>query len=194
MNKNLIRNIVVAVVGLLILGGVWAAVNANRAGMIVSDPAPTDATTSTSEVSTSTDSSSGTSRVKVALLDYTGEMPGKQRGCDRVILVDRAVATTTAPLNAALRELFSIKETEVAGLGNFMPRTAATLSFDKVAIENGVAKVYLKGSLSGLAGVCDDPRAKIQIEETALQFPSVKSVELYLDGSRTELQPNEKGN
>ncbi|MEK7715461.1 MAG: hypothetical protein AAB387_08440 [candidate division NC10 bacterium] len=34
---------------------------------------------------------------------------------------------------------------------------------------------------------------KIQIEETALQFPTVKSVELYLDGTKTDLQPSQKG-
>lgn len=189
MNAHFLRNVVVAVAGLLIIGAVWLGLRANRDAMV---PAP--GATSTDPVATTTpDAGGNVTRVKVALLDYSGEKPGKQRGCDRVILVDRDVAPTSAPLTAALRELFAMTETEVDGLGNFIPRTRATLAFDRAEVTDGTAKVYLIGKLSGLAGVCDDPRTKIQIEETALQFPTVQRVELYLDGVRTELQPSQKG-
>lgn len=187
MKAHLIRNVIIVILGLIVIGGAWFAVKANRMAIFVEPPTDTTSTgqaTSTNEASTMT--------VKVALLDYTGEKPGKQRGCDHVILVDRTVPSTPAPLTAALTELFGITEAEVDGLGNFIPRTRDTLGFDRVTIENGVARVYLLGKLSGLAGVCDDPRAKIQIEETALQFPTVKSVQLYLNGEKTDLQPSEK--
>jgi hypothetical protein len=134
-----------------------------------------------------------TTSVKVALLDYSGESGGKQRGCDRVVMVDRTIAATQAPLTAALVELFDNVPESVGEYSSFMPKTAATLQFDSATVLGGVARIYLTGSLSGLAGVCDDPRAKIQIEETALQFPTVQSVELYLNGELTELQPNEQG-
>lgn len=191
MRSSLVRNVAVAVIGLILIGGVWVALQARQPAV---PPAAEPGATSTPEMPADPDASAGTTRVKVALLDFSGETsPGKERGCDRVVLVERAVATTSAPLTAALRELFAIPDTTVDGFGNFMPRTRTTLAFDRATVRDGVARIYLTGSLSGLAGVCDDPRAAIQIEETALQFPTVRQVELYLDGERTTLMPDERG-
>lgn len=184
MKNQTTRVIVLGILVILLGGAIWYLSDGGEQLMISPQETQAPVTTTTP---------SGTGTIKVALLDYTGEKPGKSRGCDHVVLVDRAVATTSATLNAALTELFAINETEIAGLGNFMPKTKATLHYDHVTLANGLAKVYLTGSLSGLAGVCDDPRAKIQIEETALQFPTVQSVELYLNGVKTALQPDEKG-
>jgi len=131
--------------------------------------------------------------VTIALLDYSGESDGKERGCDKVVFVERNVPQTEAPLNAALDELFSFTDTTVEGWNNFIAKTRDTLSFQRATIENGVASIYLTGELSGLAGVCDNPRAKIQIEETALQFPTVDKVNIYLNGKITDLQPDGRG-
>jgi hypothetical protein len=135
--------------------------------------------------------------VKVALLDYAAagdrygqESTGQQQGCDRVVLVERDVPWTQAPLKAALEELFSLDQFEIDGWQNFIAKTNGTLSFERAVVEDGVASIYLNGELSGLAGVCDDPRARIQITETALQFPTVDSVALYVNGRRTDLQPD----
>ena len=38
----------------------------------------------------------------------------------------------------------------------------------------------LNGTLQ-LGGVCDNPRVKAQLEQTALQFPTVKSVKYYIN-------------
>lgn len=147
-----------------------------------------------------TDDESASAPVKVALLDYPEsggtyerESDGKKRGCDRVVLVDRDVPRTEAPLAAALEELFALEQFNVGGWQNFIAKTNGTLSFDRATVEDGTASVYLTGELSGLAGVCDNPRAKIQIEETALQFPAVDSVAIYLNGQETDLQPNGRG-
>jgi hypothetical protein len=130
------------------------------------------------------------SEVKIALLDTAGGS-GKQRGCDTVAMVTRQITSTPAPLTAALRELFAIDQNMVGDLYNFIANTNDTLAFDRTTVENGTAKIYLTGSLSGLAGVCDNPRAAIQIEETALQFATVSSVEIYLNGVKTSLTPSE---
>ncbi|MBC7766933.1 hypothetical protein H7Y21_02995, partial [Arenimonas sp.] len=61
------------------------------------------------------------------------------------------------------------------------------LFFDNVSTENGTAKIYLLGKIGPLNGVCDDPRLRIQLEETALQFPTVQKVEFYLNGTKTDL-------
>lgn len=134
--------------------------------------------------------------IKVAMLDYKdigNESSGKERGCDRVVFVSRDVDKTTAPLRASLEELFSIDSETVNGWNNFIAKTNDTLSFERATISNGVASIFLTGELSGLAGVCDDPRASIQIEETALQFNSVNEVHIYLNGERTDLRPDSRG-
>jgi hypothetical protein len=135
-----------------------------------------------------------TIKVKIALLDTTGNGGGPIVGCDTLTMVDRTVPKTSAPLTAALQTLFAEPEGAQPGTQyNFIARTKSTLKFDRATVENGTANIYLTGKLSGLAGVCDDPRAQIQIEETALQFATVQKVQIYLNGKAATLTPSEKG-
>jgi spore germination protein GerM len=139
-------------------------------------------------------SSATTTKIKIALLDTTGNGSGESRGCDNVTMVERSVPKTSAPLSAALQTLFAEPEgTQPSTAYNFIARTKNTLKFDHATVVNGTASIYLTGSLSGLAGVCDDPRAQIQLEETALQFSTVQKVQIYLNGKATTLTPSEKG-
>lgn len=132
--------------------------------------------------------------VQIALLDTTSKGPGKKLGCDAVNMVTRTIPRTDAPLTAAMQLLFAEPEGEQGGeMYSFLPRTAATLQFDRAEVVDGVANIYLKGELSGLAGICDDPRADIQIKETALQFPTVSSVQIYLNSVPTDLMPARQG-
>lgn len=148
----------------------------------------------TSTYTLADDEANNTMTVQLAMLDYEGTSDGESRGCDHVVYVDRQIEDTTTPLNASLSLLFSLNEDMVGGWHNWLPRTTDTLSFDHAELtSDGTAKIYLTGELSGLAGVCDNPRAKIQIEETALSFDTVSGVELYLNGEPTELQPSGRG-
>lgn len=150
-------------------------------------------TANVTDNSISTTSPAQSSTVSIALLDTAGTSGGTKRGCDRVVMTSRTITPTTAPLTAAMKELFSISEENVGGWFNYIARTKNTLKFERAIVENGTAKIYLTGNLSGLAGVCDDPRAAIQIEETARQFPTVKDVKIFLNGAETTLVPSEKG-
>lgn len=134
-----------------------------------------------------------TRTVRIALLDTSGAGTGPSRGCDAVTFVTRTIPYTQTPLSAALAELFKMNDEKVDGNMHFIARTNETLAFDRVTLENGVASVYVTGTLSGLAGVCDDPRAAIQIEETAKQFSSVQTVDIYLNGVKGALVPSQKG-
>lgn len=178
---------IVVLLGLAIFG--YARFSEDR-------PAPTNSngssTTTTSTSTSATSTAPATMTVKVAVLDTSGK-GGVSRGCDTIAYVARTIPRTSAPLTASLKELFALETENVQSYYNFIAKTRSTLTFDRVTLENGVAKVYLNGRLSGLSGVCDDPRAAIQIEETAKQFSTVKSVELYLNGARTNLTPSEKG-
>jgi hypothetical protein len=115
------------------------------------------------------------------------------RGCDDVVFVPHRVPRTATPLSVALDTLFAIERDSVGPARHFLARTNETLSLDHVYVNEDTAHVYLEGRLSGLRGVCDNPRAKIQIEETARRVSGAKSVVLYRNGTRTALQPGGRG-
>jgi len=128
------------------------------------------------------DRSAGGMKVRIPVL--AGELfdmtQGIKRGCDSVVFIERTVPTRAAVLNATLSEMFSYNEDLGFLPGNFVARQE-NLFFSSATIENGVAKVFLTGGVD-LAGVCDDPRVNIQVEEAAKQFSTVNSVEVYLNG------------
>ncbi|HET8575416.1 MAG TPA: GerMN domain-containing protein [Candidatus Paceibacterota bacterium] len=208
MKKNLITVLLVILVLIIAVALIFFAVrtetaespNGNASGtastsMGTSTASPATSSESVGDATNGTNTSAGTEikQIKIALLDTEGSTTGKQRGCDRVVMVSQNISPTKAPLSAALSELFSSDQTTLDGWYNFMAKTNQTLHFDHATVVNGTANVYLIGKLSGLAGVCDDPRAQIQIEETARQFPTVKNVQIYLNGKKTNLTPSEKG-
>ncbi len=154
-------------------------------------------TVATTTVTEDVMSTSTTMKVKVALLGAQMETSNKNnfRGCDVFELQERTVPYSTMPLNASLRELFSKKDIWMPSElvpGNFIA-SQKELFFDKADIQNGVARIYLVGKTGPLNGVCDDPRLRIQLEETALQYPSVKKVEFYLNGVKDDLVFSQKG-
>jgi hypothetical protein len=188
MNQNaLIATL--GIVGLIVVFGSWYLLSG---ALNVSPPGPPDNVGTSTPTTTPTTTPGTVSRVSLAMLDTERTTAGKQRGCDRVVLVPFDVASTSAPLTAAMQRLFGLSTTSVNGLYNFIDRTNETLRFDRATIVNGTANVYLTGSLSGLAGVCDDPRTQIQIEETALQFPTVQRVQIHLNGQPTNLTPSQR--
>lgn len=171
--RNLILTIIVAAVAILFIGFMWMQ---NSAGVDLGAITPTTTPETTVE-----ESIAATSSIMLAMLDTAQISNGPSRGCDKVVMVNQIIPSTTAPLTAAMKALFLTSTTTVDGWFNYIPRTSATLHFDHAAVVNGTANIYLEGSLSGLAGICDDPRTEIQIQETAKQFATVQSVQLYLN-------------
>lgn len=141
-----------------------------------------------SSSSSSIASSPTVSSVKIAFLldsqDIVYRGKGTVVGCDKVVLVDRNIAPTTMPLNAAMKLLFNDRTPWPyhSGVpGNYVGgRPDVPITFSRATLESGVAKVYLYGN-NVLSGECDDPRLTSQVEATAFQFPSVKSVVIYLN-------------
>jgi spore germination protein GerM len=131
---------------------------------------------------------SGTTEVKVYLvaLGDNGKN-GKKVGCDdSLVPVTRKVTATPAPLKAALLELFAArapdkKEIDL-NLGNYW----RGMQLKSVSIENGTAIIHLTGEAPSVAGICDEPRIKGQIIETAKQFPTVKNVKVFINGKPME--------
>jgi LysM repeat protein len=118
-------------------------------------------------------------RVKIALIALND---GGPVGCgDSTVLVTRSIAPTTAPLTAAVRELISLHTPYYGQSGLFDALYQSQLSVQSVGITNGHATIRLAGSLAS-GGVCDDPRIVQQFEDTALQFSTVHSVSVLVNG------------
>ena len=58
------------------------------------------------------------------------------------------------------------------------------LTLESVSItRQGTAVIRLRGSID-VANACDAARSRAQLQRTALQFPSVKRVAIYLNGAK----------
>lgn len=186
---TLFLGIVAVILG---IGGVWYYMNTSGD---ISNTIPTTTPSTTTPATTTPQEPSPTATtttVSIALLDTAGTSNGKPRACDKVVMVPRTIAATTSPLTAAMQELFGLSTTSVNGWFNYIDRTNETLKFTRATVVDGTANIYLTGSLTGMAGVCDDPRAAIQIEETALQFATVDRVVLFLNNATTTLTPSQQ--
>ncbi len=107
---------------------------------------------------------------------------GPKIGCgDSVVEVKKEISETKEILRASLSELLSLHDTTYEEGKLYNAIAASSLSIEKIVIQNGVADIYLTGSLS-LGGVCDSPRVEEQLKATALQFPSIKTANFYLNG------------
>lgn len=88
-------------------------------------------------------------------------------------------------LTNSLRALFGDKVFGDFLPGNIIPTYHPNLTFEKVTISSGVARVHLHGSFSSaISGSCDKTLALAQIAETAKAYPTVSSVEIYLDSEK----------
>jgi len=103
-------------------------------------------------------------------------------GCDKIYWITRNVSPTPAPLNATYSELFSYDIELDFYVGNHAAQQS-NLDFDYAEIQNGTAKVYLTGSMKESVGECDADRLRIQVTAAAMQFSTVRSVEIYLNGN-----------
>ena len=126
--------------------------------------------------------------VKIFLLALEDDgKSGKKIGCnDSVVPVTRTVPKTTAPLGAAIRELLSIRDRMYGQSGLYNALSQSSLKVDTVGIANGVAEIRLSGAFK-TGGACDNPRIEAQIKETALQFPTVKSVQVFINDAPLEI-------
>jgi len=112
---------------------------------------------------------------------------GEPIGCgDSLVAVPIQVESTDNPLKAAYEHLLSIKERTVEPHGLYNALYQSELSVEEIDLdENGLARVFLSGSYM-LGGTCDNPRFEAQLTHTALQFPQVQQVEVFINGEPLE--------
>ncbi len=110
---------------------------------------------------------------------------GGNLGCGaKLFFAPHTVPKTTAVLDETYKLLFDIKpvpEIPADGFRNVVG-VYTKLHYDSVALIDGTAKVFLTGNMYG-PGHCAEPEFRAQIEQAALQFPSVQKLEVYLNNA-----------
>jgi hypothetical protein len=107
---------------------------------------------------------------------------GKLVGCgDSLIPVNIDVPYTQGVLRAALERLLAHKSQFYGESGLYNALYQSNLRIDGLNIKDGEAIIQLSGQVM-LGGECDTPRAIAQLEETALQFSTVRRVSITLNG------------
>ncbi len=125
-----------------------------------------------------------TEEIKLYFVGLDGEgFSGETFGCNDVVVpVTRQIPATKGILRATLDELLSENEMTVSyndrDLYNVFYRS--NLQVESVVVKSGIATIRLRGELT-LGGTCDSPRVEAQLVKTAMQFPSVESVEIYIN-------------
>jgi uncharacterized protein (DUF1697 family) len=85
-------------------------------------------------------------------------------------------------LKAALEALLSVKDQYYRQSGQSNALYQSDLQVESVSLNNsGKASVYLTGNLI-MDSECDTPRVQAQLEQTVMQFPTVTSVAVFING------------
>jgi hypothetical protein len=123
-----------------------------------------------------------TMMVKIFLIGVNDNgVSGKLIGCgDSAVETNVEVPYSTGVLRAALTKLLSIKDQNYGQSGLYNVLYQSNLKIGSLALKNGVATIHLTGKLT-LGGECDNPRVQAELEQTALQFSTVKSVSIYIN-------------
>ena len=127
--------------------------------------------------------SGGAKTVKIYLVAINDNGAGGTKiGCgDSLIPVTVSITPTVAVLRAALTKLLSIKSQFYGASGLYNSLYQSNLAIDSLVIQNGVATIRLSGTIS-MGGECDNPRFQAQLEQTALQFSTVKQASIFING------------
>jgi hypothetical protein len=108
---------------------------------------------------------------------------GKQIGCgDSLVPVEVQIEPTLGVLRAALNKLFELEGQDHYGQsGLYNALYLSHLSINDVAVINRKAIIKLQGQIV-TGGECDIPRIEEQLRATALQFNTVDSVSITVNG------------
>ena len=106
---------------------------------------------------------------------------GEKVGCgDSAVAVGR-LAQAASDAEAALRLLLADKSEKYGTTALRNALWQSTLTLDSVAVVDKTADVKLSGDLQ-LAGVCDIPRVKAQLENTVKESSGVTTVNITING------------
>lgn len=127
-----------------------------------------------------------TGRVRIFLIAPEGtdaaDTEGRKVGCgDSAVPVVVDLPRKAPALAGALQALLDLHESRHAASGLLNPLYASRLSLAGIDRRGAEARIRLTGYLEIVDG-CDASRVLAQITETALQFPDVQRVQVFLEG------------
>jgi len=127
--------------------------------------------------------------IQVKLYFNNNEMD-PEYSCQKVFPVDRGVSETKAVARAALEELLK-GPTRQEIVEGFFTSINPDVKIQKLTIENGIANVDFDNNLEkNVGGSCRVLAIRNQITQTLLQFDTVQSVVISIDGRVEDiLQP-----
>jgi hypothetical protein len=106
---------------------------------------------------------------------------GSKIGCgDSAVGVVITVPDAQAPLRGALDKLLANHSQFYGQSGLYNALFRSDLQLKSVTITNAVADIRLTGALT-LGGECDSPRVQAQLEQIAMQFSTVTSVNIFIN-------------
>jgi len=113
-----------------------------------------------------------------------------ESSCKKVFPVEREIATTDAPARAALDELLA-GPTPMEQTAGYSTSINSGVTIQGLTIRDGVAAVDFDEQLGfQVGGSCRVSAIRAQITETLMQFSTVKSVVVSIDGQTEDiLQP-----
>ena len=104
--------------------------------------------------------------------------------CSRVYEVSRRIPKTSGVAKAAISELIFGTYLEEEDNGYFS-EINRDVKMNKITIAGGIARVdFSKELADSIGGSCEKEIVKAQINETLKQFPTVKEVEITVDGRK----------
>jgi spore germination protein GerM len=129
---------------------------------------------------------SKTMEIKVYLVAYGDNgKTGEKFGCeDSLVPVTRTIKATPAPLKSAIEELLAMPFKYSETLSNHWGEQ--DLKLKSISIKKGTATINFTGQGPAVAGICDEPRIVRQITATAMQFPTVKKVKVFVNKQALE--------
>lgn len=129
-------------------------------------------------------------KMKIRLFFSSLYFDPESQDCGKVYEVGRVIPKTKAVVESAIKELLA-GPTDEERMGGFFSNINPGVSVKKISVVGGKAKVDFDEKMGeGMGGSCRTDAVRAQITETLKQFPTVKNVEISIDG-KTEgiLQP-----
>jgi hypothetical protein len=104
----------------------------------------------------------------------------EETDCGKLAFVTVRVPDKPGIINETLKAIFANKIKTDFKPGNVIPLYHPGIVFDKAVLENGVAKIYLRGEFGEAEeDNCGKELVIKQLEATVAQFDTVNSVEIY---------------
>lgn len=116
--------------------------------------------------------------------------PQNTQNCEIVVAAQRRIPRTQQTARAALEQLLQGPTVTEQNQG-LQTQINSGVTVQRLSVENGVAQVDFNDALvSGVAGSCRVQAIRSQITQTLLQFPTINSVQISVNGRTQDiLQP-----